>query len=92
LRLKGEILRPAGEIVSIIQIEVEDNGPGIAAESINKIFDPFYTTKPPGEGTGLGLAICLRILESYGGRILVKSAEGKGANFIIQLPIFAPLS
>jgi len=92
LRLKGEILRPAGEIVSIIQIEVEDNGPGIAAESINKIFDPFYTTKPPGEGTGLGLAICLRILESYGGRILVKSAEGKGANFIIRLPIFAPLS
>ncbi len=92
LRLKGEIPRPAGEIVSIIQIEVEDNGPGIAAESINKIFDPFYTTKPPGEGTGLGLAICLRILESYGGRILVKSAEGKGANFIIQLPIFAPLS
>lgn len=92
LRLKGEIPRPAGEIVSIIQIEVEDNGPGIAAESINKIFDPFYTTKPPGEGTGLGLAICLRILESYGGRILVKSAEGKGANFMIQLPIFAPLS
>ncbi|MGB9700816.1 MAG: ATP-binding protein [Thermodesulfobacteriota bacterium] len=92
LRLKGEFPRPAGEIVSIIQIEVEDNGPGIAAESINKIFDPFYTTKPPGEGTGLGLAICLRILESYGGRILVQSEEGKGANFIIQLPICAPIA
>lgn len=92
LRLKGKSPRPSGEILSVIQIEVQDNGPGIPAEAINKIFDPFYTTKPPGEGTGLGLAICFRILESYGGRILVQSKEGEGANFIIQLPIFAPIS
>ncbi len=89
LRLKGESLRPGGEVSSVVQIEVEDNGPGIPAEAIDKIFDPFYTTKPPGEGTGLGLAICLRILESYGGRISVKSKQGEGANFIIHLPIFA---
>ncbi len=92
LRLKGESLRPGGEVSSVVQIEIEDNGPGIPAEAIDKIFDPFYTTKPPGEGTGLGLAICLRILESYGGRILVKSKQGEGANFIVQLPIFASTS
>lgn len=91
LRLKGDYPRPLGEIISVIQIEVQDNGPGIPAEAINKIFDPFYTTKPPGEGTGLGLAICLRILETYGGRLLVQSKEGEGANFIMQLPICAPI-
>lgn len=63
IRLKDEPFRPSGEIISIIQIEVQDNGPGVPPEAINKIFDPFYTTKPPGEGTGLGLAICLRIIE-----------------------------
>lgn len=92
LRFKGESFQPKGEIISVIQIEVEDNGPGIPKEEINKVFDPFYTTKPPGEGTGLGLAICLRILESYGGCIFVKSAEGQGANFAIKLPIFATIS
>ena len=91
LRLKGDYPRPLGEIISVIQIEVQDNGPGIPAEAINKIFDPFYTTKPPGEGTGLGLAICLRILETYGGRILVQSKEGEGTNFIMQLPILASI-
>ena len=53
-----------------------------------KIFDPFFTTKPPGEGTGLGLAICLRIVESYGGRLGVRSEEGKGTLFTILLPVF----
>ena len=70
-----------------IEVEVEDSGPGIAAEHLSRIFDPFYSTKPAGEGTGLGLAICTRILESYGGRILVRSEEGKGATFILLLPV-----
>jgi signal transduction histidine kinase len=80
-----------GEILSLVRVEVEDTGPGIPKEAIGKIFDPFYSTKPPGEGTGLGLAICLRILESYGGRLLVESQEGEGATFIILLPIFNSL-
>jgi signal transduction histidine kinase len=67
---------------------VEDTGPGIPPEALGKVFEPFYSTKPPGEGTGLGLAICLRILESYGGRISVGSEKDKGALFIIQLPIY----
>jgi signal transduction histidine kinase len=69
-------------------VEVGDTGPGIPKEAIGRIFDPFYSTKPPGEGTGLGLAICLRILESYGGRIHVQSKEGEGATFTVLLPIF----
>jgi two-component system NtrC family sensor kinase len=77
-----------GEILTVVRVEVEDTGPGIPQDALGKIFDPFYSTKPPGEGTGLGLAICLRILESYGGRIHVQSKEGAGATFIVLLPIF----
>ena len=77
-----------GEISSGVRIEVEDTGPGMSAAVQGKIFDPFFTTKPPGEGTGLGLAICLRIVESYGGRLGVRSEEGKGTLFTILLPVF----
>ena len=80
-----------GEALSVVRVEVQDTGPGISREAIDKIFDPFYSTKSPGEGTGLGLAICLRIVESYGGRILVQSEEGQGATFTILLPIFSSL-
>jgi signal transduction histidine kinase len=89
LRTKGRPLALSqGEVLSVIQIEVEDTGPGIPQEALGKIFDPFYSTKPPGEGTGLGLAICLRIIEAYGGRIIVKSEEGTGTTFSILLPIW----
>ncbi len=71
-----------------IQIRIEDTGPGIPAEDVGKIFDPFYSTKPQGEGTGLGLAICVRILEACRGRISVRSEEGKGTIFTILLPVF----
>ena len=88
LRTKEKFLALSqGEVLSVVQIEVEDTGPGIPQEALGKIFDPFYSTKPPGEGTGLGLAICLRIIEAYGGRIIVKSEEGTGTTFSILLPI-----
>ena len=92
LRARGMPLEPLlpDEVLSIIRVDVEDSGPGIPKENISKIFDPFFSTKPPGEGTGLGLAICLRILESYGGRISVQSSEGEGAMFTLLLPIFYP--
>jgi len=80
-------VRTPGEILSIIRIEVEDTGPGISPEAMGQIFDPFYSTKPPGEGTGLGLAICLRIIEAYGGRIFAKSEEGQGTTFTLLLPV-----
>lgn len=73
-----------------IEISVSDTGKGIAASELNKIFDPFYSTKPPGKGTGLGLAISLRIIESFGGSIRVESAEGKGSIFAVELPLWEP--
>ena len=80
---------PLQEVSSILQVEVEDTGPGIPGEALGKIFEPFYSTKPPGEGTGLGLTICLGILDSYGGKIWVQSESGKGTRFTVLLPIFS---
>jgi signal transduction histidine kinase len=69
-----------------IRIIAEDTGEGIGKEHINRIFDPFYTTKSAGKGTGLGLSVSLRIIESFGGKISVKSSPGKGTAFTIILP------
>jgi len=73
-----------------IEISVSDTGRGIATSELNKIFDPFYTTKPPGKGTGLGLAISLRIIETFSGSIHVESTEGKGSTFTVKLPLWEP--
>ena len=70
-----------------IQIWVSDTGPGIRAEELVRIFDPFYTTKEPGKGTGLGLSVCYRIVEGMGGTIRAESASGEGTSIIITLPI-----
>jgi signal transduction histidine kinase len=64
-----------------------DNGSGIPAEDLNRIFDPFYTTKDTGKGTGLGLSVSLRIVEDMGGDIRAKSEKGKGATITIILPL-----
>lgn len=65
---------------------VEDNGPGIPEEKLSVVFDPFYTTKPPGKGTGLGLNVVYRILTKYRGTISVESGVGKGTVFRLRLP------
>ncbi|MBO0351660.1 HAMP domain-containing protein [Phormidium pseudopriestleyi FRX01] len=70
-----------------IQVKIADNGPGIDEAIYNKIFDPFYTTKAPGKGTGLGLSIAYGVVEKHGGKIEVSSEPGKGAEFMITLPI-----
>ncbi|MBW2107754.1 MAG: PAS domain-containing protein [Deltaproteobacteria bacterium] len=67
-----------------IEIEIADTGQGIAPADVEKIFDPYYTTKPGG--TGIGLAIVHKIVEAHGGRIKVKSKPGKGTIFTIQIP------
>ena len=64
-----------------------DNGVGIAAEQLDQIFDPGYTTKGVGVGTGLGLAICYRIMQQHGGRIEVTSKIGEGTEFTLRLPL-----
>ena len=69
-----------------VKIEVRDNGSGIDAENMERIFDPFFSTKEPGKGTGLGLSISARIIDSFGGRITVESARGEGTRFIVWLP------
>jgi two-component system NtrC family sensor kinase len=72
----------------VVEIMVIDNGGGIDAAIVSKIFQPFFTTKPTGQGTGLGLSLAYDIITKvYGGTIKVESEEGKDSKFIIQLPI-----
>ena len=70
-----------------IEVKIKDNGIGMSAEDMQKIFDPFYTTKKIGEGTGLGLSITYGIVERHGGTITVNSEVGEGAEFIVNLPL-----
>jgi len=69
-----------------IEVKVKDNGNGIPQKILDKIFQPFFTTKPTGEGTGLGLSLAYDIVKAHGGEIKVESKEGEGSEFIIQLP------
>jgi C4-dicarboxylate-specific signal transduction histidine kinase len=66
---------------------LRDNGAGIASEHLDKIFDPFYTTKDVGEGMGLGLSICYRIVQECEGRILVRTEPGKFCEFTLEFPV-----
>jgi signal transduction histidine kinase len=70
-----------------VEIEVRDNGTGISPNSVNKIFQPFFTTKPTGEGTGLGLSMSYDIIKTYGGELQVEAKENEGAEFTIVLPL-----
>jgi two-component system, NtrC family, sensor kinase len=81
LRTGRDRLRPEDVV-----LEVQDTGIGIPGDDQTKIFEPFYTTKPPGRGTGLGLSICYGIVEDHRGRIEVDSAPGRGATFRVRLP------
>ena len=68
-------------------ISVKDNGPGMAPKVLDKIFQPFFTTKPTGQGTGLGLSLSYDIIKAHGGEIKVETKEGEGAEFIMTLPL-----
>ena len=70
-----------------ILISVMDNGNGISQKIVDKIFQPFFTTKPAGQGTGLGLSLAYDIVKSHGGELKVETMEGEGSIFIIQLPV-----
>jgi signal transduction histidine kinase len=70
-----------------IEIKVSDNGNGIPLKIVDKIFQPFFTTKPSGQGTGLGLSLSYDIVKAHGGEIKVETKEGEGSEFIIHLPI-----
>ncbi len=68
-------------------ISVKDNGPGIPQKILDKIFQPFFTTKPTGQGTGLGLSLSYDIVKAHGGELKAETKEGEGSTFIIQIPI-----
>ena len=81
--------RHRGELV---EIQVADDGPGIPGDVKAKIFDWFFTTKPPGEGTGLGLAVSREILQAHGGNLRLEDTPGGGATFVLDIPRERPLS
>jgi len=70
-----------------IEIRVADNGNGIPQKVLDKIFQPFFTTKPTGQGTGLGLSLAYDIVKAHGGELKVETREGEGSEFIIQVPV-----
>ena len=69
-----------------VAIKVEDNGKGIPQEIMNKIFHPFFTTKPTGQGTGLGLSLAYDIVKAHGGELKVETTEEEGSKFIVEIP------
>ena len=70
-----------------VELSVKDNGNGIPRKVLDKIFQPFFTTKPTGQGTGLGLSLSYDIVKAHGGEIKVETKEGEGSEFMIQLPV-----
>ncbi|MBU1761415.1 MAG: HAMP domain-containing histidine kinase, partial [Bacteroidetes bacterium] len=95
---KAESLKPNAEsykpMVSIsskktdgkIELTVKDNGNGIPKSIVDKIFQPFFTTKPTGKGTGLGLSLAYDIVKAHGGEIKINTKENEGTEFTITLP------
>ena len=70
-----------------LELKVSDTGVGIPPETIDSIFEPYFTTKAPGEGTGMGLSMVHGVIESYGGKITLDSQLGEGTTFAVYLPI-----
>ena len=91
-KLNGENFKPlvsltTKKIGDIVEIRVKDNGMGMSKPLLDKIYDPFFTTKPSGHGTGLGLSLSYEIItKAHNGELKVETAEGEFAEFIIRLP------
>ena len=83
----GEITIKLRSTSDTVTLEIHDNGPGIESDLMHKIFEPFYTTKQPGEGTGLGLSICHGIVQQHGGEMWAESINREGTSFFIKLPV-----
>jgi len=86
-RNKGELTINTKKVDNMVRVSIADDGPGISRENLNRIFNPFFTTKEVGKGTGLGLSICHGIVAEHGGKIHARSQPGKGATFIVELPL-----
>ena len=97
-KLKTEIQKPGSAYKPVVQIStrningsveirINDNGTGIPGHVKEKIFHPFFTTKPTGQGTGLGLSLSYDIIKAHGGDITVETKEGEGTTFVVVLPV-----
>jgi signal transduction histidine kinase len=86
----GRITLRSGHENDWVWLEVEDTGQGIAAHLLNRIYEPFFTTKPVGKGTGLGLSLSYNIVRKHNGRIEVFSTPGQGTRFRVWLPVLQP--
>ena len=84
---RGTLTITTEQVGDIIRASFADDGPGIPKENLGHLFDPFFTTKEVGKGTGLGLSISYGIITEHGGRIYAESELGKGATFVIELPV-----
>jgi two-component system NtrC family sensor kinase len=87
IRDTGRIQIRIGRLGNHVSVTIQDDGVGIAPESLPRLFDPFYTTKRPGGGTGLGLSICMSIIREHGGSIDVECLPAGGSAFTVYLPI-----
>lgn len=86
-KIPGSICVSSQLVGEDVHVSITDNGRGIPAERLERIFQPFYTTKAPGLGTGLGLSVCTQIVEKHAGRIMVESQVGQGSEFRVVLPV-----
>ena len=84
---RGTLTITTERVGDIIRASFADDGLGISEENLKHLFDPFFTTKEVGKGTGLGLSICHGMITEHGGRIYAESELGKGATFVVELPI-----
>lgn len=85
----GAIWVSTRRIGAEVEVVVADNGVGIAPENLERVFDPFFTTREPGRGTGLGLALCRKIVEEHGGKLSLSSVVNEGTRAVIRLPAAA---
>jgi PAS domain S-box-containing protein len=84
---RGKLIIKTREIKDYVRISLADDGPGISPKNLDKVFDPFFTTREGKGGTGLGLSACHGIVTEHGGRIYARSKAGKGATFFVELPL-----
>tara|TARA_R110002050_G_scaffold151855_1_gene279064 strand:- start:2183 stop:3988 length:1806 start_codon:yes stop_codon:yes gene_type:complete len=84
---KPQVIVSTKKVNTTIEIRITDNGPGILSSIKDKIFQPFFTTKPTGQGTGLGLSLSYDIVKAHGGEIKVETIEGDGTEFVVQIPL-----
>ena len=83
----GKVIITTCTLNGFVELRVEDSGCGIPPSHLDKLFNPFFTTKPEGQGTGLGLSISFGIAQEHGGTLSASSVEGEGSTFTLALPV-----